>query len=62
MFAVCGTIEEKKEDLMETKTRVIRTRVSEEEYELIKRRAAEKHLTVSSYIRMLLMEGGKDRD
>lgn len=47
---------------METKTRVVRTRVSEEEYELIKRRAAEKHLTVSSYIRMILMEGGEKHD
>ena len=47
---------------METKTRVVRTRVSEEEYELFKRRAAEKHLTVSSYIRMILMDGGEKHD
>jgi predicted DNA binding CopG/RHH family protein len=46
---------------MEGKNHVLQTRVSEVEYEEIKRRAAELHLTVSAYVRMIIF-GRKDHD
>ncbi len=46
---------------METKNHVLQTRISDDEYEEIKERAAALHLTISAYVRMVLF-GGRDND
>lgn len=41
---------------MDMKTRKINIRLSEKEIEILKKQAAEKGLTVSAYVRMLIYE------
>lgn len=61
-FAVCGTIKEKKEVAMKEKNQHLNIRVSAEELEQIKAKAEEKHLSISAYVRMTLLSGGRDDD
>lgn len=46
---------------MESKNHILQTRVSDEEYEEIKQRAAALHLTISAYVRMMIF-GGRNND
>lgn len=46
---------------MEGKNHVLQTRISEAEYEEIKAKASALHLTISTYVRMVLL-GGRDND
>lgn len=47
---------------MKEKNQHLHIRVSAEELEQIKAKALEKHLSISAYVRMTLLSGGRDDD
>lgn len=47
---------------MRNKSVNLNIRLSKEELDQIKAKAADKHLTVSSYVRMTVLSGGRDND
>lgn len=50
----------KKEVAMKEKNQHLHIRVSAEELEQIKAKAVEKHLSISAYVRMTVLSGGRD--